>query len=164
MKKTKTGNGLLAILLVVLLISITTQLKAQAPIIGAQVFIEPGQTKQDVESWFKLLADHNMPVCRIRVFEDHMNLGNGKWDFSRYDHAFDMAQKYGVKIMVTLFPSDRSVGGFKFPKNLEHQKSVEEYIRQTVRHFKDHPALDTWVLQNLKNGKNSKKNLREMST
>ena len=148
MKKSKTGNGLLAILLVVLLISITTQLKAQAPIIGAQVFIEPGQTKQDVESWFKLLADHNMPVCRIRVFEDHMNLGNGKWDFSRYDHAFDMAQKYGVKIMVTLFPSDRSVGGFKFPKNLEHQKSVEEYIRQTVRHFKDHPALDTWVLQN----------------
>ena len=148
MKKTKTGNGWLAILLVVLLISITTQLKAQPPIIGAQVFIEPGQTKQDVESWFKLLADHNMPVCRIRVFEDHINLGNSKWDFSRYDHAFDMAQKYGVKIMVTLFPSDRSVGGFKFPKNLEHQKSVEEYVRQTIRHFKDHPALDTWVLQN----------------
>ena len=148
MKKSKAGNGLPAILLVVLLISITTQLKAQSPIIGAQVFIEPGQTKQDVESWFKLLADHNMPVCRIRVFEDHMNLGNGKWDFSRYDHAFDMAQKYGVKIMVTLFPSDRSVGGFKFPKNLEHQKLVEEYVRQTVRHFKDHPALNTWVLQN----------------
>lgn len=148
MKKTKTGNGWLAILPVVLLISITTQLKAQPPIIGAQVFIEPGQTKQDVESWFRLLADHNMPVCRIRVFEDHMNLGNSKWDFSRYDHAFDMAQKYGVKIMVTLFPSDRSVGGFKFPKNLEHQKSVEEYVRQTIRHFKDHPALDTWVLQN----------------
>ncbi len=148
MKKSKTGNGLLAILLTGLLISITTQLEAQAPIIGAQVFIEPGQTKQEVESWFKLLADHNMPVCRIRLFEDHINQGNGKWDFSRYDHAFDMAQKYGVKIMVTLFPSDRSVGGFKFPKNLDHQKSVEEYVRQTVRHFKDHPAFDTWVLQN----------------
>jgi beta-galactosidase len=147
-KNNKIRNGLLAILLVVLLIPITTQLKAQEPIIGAQVFIEPGQNKQDVETWFKLLADHNMPVCRIRVFEDHMNLGNGKWDFSRYDHAFDMAQKYEVKIMVTLFPSDRSVGGFKFPKNLEHQKSVEEYVRETVRHFKDHPALDTWVLQN----------------
>ena len=150
MKNTQTGNGLMAILLVVLLIPIpmTNQLKAQAPIVGAQVFIEPGQSKQDVETWFKLLADHNMSVCRIRVIEDHMNQGQGKWDFSRYDYAFDMAQKYGVKIMASLFPSDRSVGGFKFPKNLEHQKSVEEYVRTTVRHFKDHPALDTWVLQN----------------
>lgn len=126
----------------------TIQLKEQAPIIGAQVFIEPGQNKADVEKWFKLLKDHNMPLCRIRLFEDHINLGDGKWDFSRYDYAFDMAQKHGVKILVTLFPSDNSVGGFKFPKNLEHRNSIEEYIRQTVRHFKDHPAFDTWVLQN----------------
>jgi beta-galactosidase len=126
----------------------TTQFKAQSPIIGAQIFIEPGQNKHDVEKWFKILDDHNMPVCRIRLFEDQINLGNGKWDFSRYDYAFEMAQKYGVKILVTLFPSDKSVGGFKFPRNFEHQKSIEEYIRQSVRHFKDHPALDTWVLQN----------------
>jgi beta-galactosidase len=126
----------------------TTQLKAQGPIIGAQVYIEPGQNKQDVEKWFKLLKDHNMPVCRIRLFEVHVNLGDGKWDFSRYDYAFEMAQKYGIKILVTLFPFDTSVGGFKFPKNREHQKSIEEYIRQSVKHFKEHPALDTWVLQN----------------
>ncbi len=150
MKSRKTQNGLRMAWLLSLLIftSMTTQLKAQTPIIGAQVFIEPGQNKQDVEKWFKLLKDHNMPVCRIRLFEEHINRGDGKWDFSRYDYVFDMAQKHGVKIMVTLFPSDESVGGFKFPKNMEHQKAVEEYIRQTVRHFKDHPALDTWVLQN----------------
>lgn len=126
----------------------TNQLKVQLPIIGAQVFIEPGQNKEDVEKWFALLEEHNMPVCRIRLFEEHINLGDGNWDFSRYDYVFEMAQKYGVKILVTLFPSDNSVGGFKFPKSEEHQKSIEEYIRQTVRHFKDHPALDTWVLQN----------------
>jgi beta-galactosidase len=150
MKNTKKQNGSRAAWLVLLLISIftTAQLNAQAPIIGAQVFIEPGQSKQDVEKWFELLEDHNMPVCRIRLFEEHINLGEGKWDFSRYDYVFDMAQKHGVKILVTLFPSDKSVGGFKFPKSEEHQKSIEEYIRQTVRHFKDHPALDTWVLQN----------------
>lgn len=150
MKNLKTQNGLRVTWPVIILvfISMTTQLKAQAPIIGAQVFIEPGQSKKDVEKWFKLLEDHNMPVCRIRLFEEHINSGDGKWDFSRYDYVFDMAQKHGVKIMVTFFPLDKSVGGFKFPNNLEHQKSIEEYIRQTVRHFKDHPALDTWVLQN----------------
>jgi len=126
----------------------TNQLKAQSPIIGAQVFIEPGQNKQDVEKWFKLLEDHNMPVCRIRLFENHINLGNGTWDFSKYDYVFEMAQKHGVKILVTLFPLDKSVGGFKFPSDLEHQKSIEKYIRQTVKHFKDHPALCAWVLQN----------------
>ena len=147
-KNTKTENILLAILLLALLIPITTQLKAQAPIIGAQVFIEPGQSKQDVETWFKLLADHNMPVCRMRIFEDQINQGNGKWDFSRYDYAFDMAQKYGIKVMATLYPSERKVGSFKFPKNPEQQKSIEEYVRKIVRHFKDYPAMDTWVLQN----------------
>lgn len=144
----KIQKGLRITLLLLIFISMTNQLKAQTPIIGAQVFIEPGQNKQDVENWFKLLEDHNMPICRIRLFEEHINLGNGNWDFSRYDYVFDMAKKHGVKILVTLFPSDNSVGGFKFPKSIEHQKSIEEYIRQTVRHFKDHPALDTWVLQN----------------
>ncbi len=147
-KNTKTGNVLLAILLVVLLIPITIQLKAQAPIIGAQVFIEAGQSKQDVETWFKLLADHDMPVCRIRIFEDQIHQGNDKWDFSRYDYAFDMAQKYGIKVMATLYPSESKVGSFKFPKNPEHQKSIEEYVRKVVGHFKNYPALDTWVLQN----------------
>ena len=149
-KNKNIQNNARAVWLVALLIftSMTIQLKAQTPIIGAQVFIEPGQNKEDVEKWFKLLEDHNMPVCRIRLFEEHINLGDGKWDFSRYDYVFDMAQKHGVKILVTLFPSDKSVGGFKFPKSEEHQKSIEEYIRQTVRHFKDHPAFDTWVLQN----------------
>ena len=71
MANRKNQNGLQIVWLVFILIfiSITTQLKAQAPIIGAQVFIEPGQNKQDVEKWFKLLEDHNMTVCRIRLFE-----------------------------------------------------------------------------------------------
>jgi len=149
-KNVKKHKGLQIswLIFILILISMTTKIKAQEPMIGAQVFIEPGQNKEDVEKWFKLLEDHNMPICRIRLFEEHVNLGESNWDFSRYDHVFDMAQKHGVKILVTLFPSDNSVGGFKFPKSIEHQKSIEEYIRQTVRHFKDHPALDTWVLQN----------------
>ncbi len=144
----KNKNGFLTLMALTLLISIATQLKGQPPTIGAQVFIEPDQNKHDVEVWFKLLEAHNMQVCRIRLFEEHVNQGNGGWDFSIYDFAFEMAQKYGVKIMVTLFPLDNSVGGFKFPKDQEHQKSIEKYIRKTVKHFKDHPALDTWVLQN----------------
>lgn len=123
-------------------------MQTQLPEIGAQVFIEPGQSREQIESWFRLLQANDMTVCRIRMFEDHMLKEDGNRDFSRYDHAFDMAEKYGVKILATLFPSDKSIGGFKFPRSDEHQEEIGVYIRAVVSHFKDHPALDTWVLQN----------------
>ena len=42
------------------------------PLFGAQVFIEPGQTDQETEQWFKTLHDNGMTICRIRMFESYM--------------------------------------------------------------------------------------------
>lgn len=119
------------------------------PYIGAQVFIEPGQTHENIEGWFDTLAQAGMQVCRIRLHESHVNKG-GKWDFSLYDFAFDCAQKNGIKVFVTLFPNDskRSVGGEKFPESRKHFKEIGEYIDKAVGHYKDHPALYAWVVQN----------------
>ena len=123
--------------------------KNDIPVIGAQVFIEPGQKAENVEIWFKSLADAGMDVCRIRMHEVHLN-NNGKWDFSIYDHAFDCASKNNIKVFATLFPSDskNSVGGEKFPETKKHFKSIGNYIDKVVTHYKDHPALYAWVLQN----------------
>jgi len=115
--------------------------------LGAQVFIEPGQDKNRAENWFSLLAQHGMSTSRIRLFEDHIRVGN-KWNFEIYDFAFDMAAKYNIRLLVTLFPSDNSVGGFKFPRDDNHLAEIGEYIKNVVEHFKDHPAMDCWVLQN----------------
>lgn len=115
--------------------------------LGAQVFIEPGQDKTSVEKWFSLLAQHGMTTSRIRLFEDHIRKDD-TWDFKIYDFAFDMAAKYNIKLLITLFPSDDSVGGFKFPRDENHLAEIGEYIKQVVQHFKDHPAMDCWVLQN----------------
>lgn len=115
--------------------------------LGAQVFIEPGQGKERVENWFRLLEQHGMTTSRIRLFEDHLK-DNGHWDYDIYDFAFDMAAKYNIKLLVTLFPSDNSLGGFKFPRDEKHLSEIESYITHVVKHFKDHPALDCWVLQN----------------
>lgn len=119
------------------------------PQIGAQVFIEPGQKQEDVETWFRTLRDSGMKVCRIRLHESHINR-NGQWDFSIYDHAFDLAEKYGIKVFATLFPNDskNSVGGEKFPESKRHFKEIEVYIDKTVEHYKDHPAMYAWVVQN----------------
>ncbi len=120
------------------------------PAIGGQVFIEPGQSDADVEGWFRTLADNDMNLCRIRMFEKYMRTPDGGWDFSLFDRAFEMAEKYGIKVYATLFPYTEfeDVGGFKFPRSHEHQTQVAEYIERTVSHFSKYPALSAWVLIN----------------
>lgn len=85
--------------------------------IGAQVFIEPGQTAEEIDLWFRLLKENNMTVCRIRMFESYMRKSDGTWDFGLFDMAFRSAEKYGIKIFGTFFPlTDKTdIGGFKFP-------------------------------------------------
>lgn len=122
-----------------------------APLIGAQVFVEPGQTPEEIDGYFRTLAENGMTVSRIRLFGSHILRPGGNWDFSLYDTAFDSAEKWGIKLFVTLFPPTdpfADVGGFKFPFSKAHLEEIRSYIDASVGHFKDHPALYAWVLQN----------------
>jgi beta-galactosidase len=57
------------------------------PFIGAQVFIEPGQTPEEIDTWFRVLKENQFTVCRIRMFESYMRKADGTWDFSLFDNA-----------------------------------------------------------------------------
>ena len=121
------------------------------PLIGAQVFIEPGQSENEIETCFKAMRTAGMEVARIRMFGSQMIREDGTVDFRLYDHAFDCAEKYGIKLFATLFPPTdelTDVGGFKFPDSIEHLHEIEFYIRTVVTHFSVKPALYVWVLQN----------------
>ncbi len=120
------------------------------PEIGAQVFIEPGQTEADTELWFKTLAENGMSVCRIRMFESYMLQEDGTWDFSLFDRAFEMADKYNIKVMGTFFPATEKtdIGGWKFPKDELQLKQFQEYIKQLTLHFQQYKSLYAWVLIN----------------
>lgn len=122
----------------------------EAPLIGAQVFIEPGQTPEQIDGWFAMLEKHDMKLARIRMFENTMRTPDGGWDFSLFDHAFRAAEKHHVKVLGTLFPatSFEDVGGFKFPRTEAHQAQVADYVRNAVTHFKQFSSLDGWVLVN----------------
>lgn len=121
----------------------------EVPVIGAQVFIEPGQTEAQVEGWFSTLAENGMKICRIRMFESYMRTPDG-WDFTLFDRAFDAADRHGVKIYATLFPATAKddIGGWKFPYDELQKDSFGEFIDVLVSHYKDHPALKGWVLIN----------------
>lgn len=124
--------------------------KTDYPVFGAQIFIEPGQTCEQIDHWFSVMEDCGMTVGRIRLFGTHIQQGDG-WDFSLYDQAFDAARKHGVRLFVTLFPPTdelTDLGGFKFPESTRHLEEIDRYTRACVTHYKDHPAMYAWVLQN----------------
>lgn len=120
------------------------------PEIGAQVFIEPGQSEELINSFFRTLQENGMSLCRIRMFESYMHTPDGGWDFTLFDKAFRAAERYHIGVYATLFPLTpfEDVGGFKFPHTREHMDRIAEYIRQTVMHFRTSPALRTWVIIN----------------
>ncbi len=120
------------------------------PLFGAQVFIEPGQTQEEIDAWFRILRENNMSVCRIRMFESYMKKNDDSWDFTLFDNAFEAADKYGVKVFATIFPytEKTDIGGFKFPRSEEHLNSISEFIRHLVTHYKQFDSLSGWVLIN----------------
>jgi beta-galactosidase len=122
----------------------------EPPIIGAQVIIEPGQTPEEIDSWFRILKENDMKVCRIRMFEIYMHKPDGTWDYSLFDRAFKSAEKNKIKVFATIFPSstENSVGGFKFPESDAHFANIAEYIKNIVNHFKQYSSLYGWVLLN----------------
>ena len=142
---------ILALLLAAPVFSVAQPLERDgAPFIGAQVFVEPGQTDAQVDGWFRILRDNGMGVCRIRMFESYMADGRGGYDFSLFDRAFKAAEKYGIKVYATLFPeTDRTdIGGWKYPYDSLQLNGFARFIEAVAVHFRTSPALQGWVLLN----------------
>lgn len=73
-------------------LKVTSQIqKEQPPIIGGQIFIEPGQSETETELWFRRMKENGMKICRIRMFESYMRDVSGEWDFTLFDRAFRLA-------------------------------------------------------------------------
>lgn len=124
------------------------QTSREEPImIGAEIFIEPGQTKEEIDLWFRRLQEHDMTITRIRLFENYMKDANGHWDFQLFDWAFEAGEKYGIKIYGNLFPATPfdDIGGFKFPRSEQHLAEISKYIESVTLHFKKFRSLYGWV-------------------
>src|ERR1044071_8188340 len=126
------------------------------PLLGAQIWIEPGQKPEDVERWFTTLADARMPVARLFLMWNYVEREPGVWDFALYDRAFRAAEKYRVRVVATLTPNwgpphrgytYASQGG---PVSDTEARLAEarEYVARVVARYKSSPALDSWMLMN----------------
>ncbi|MCO5936596.1 beta-galactosidase trimerization domain-containing protein [Mucilaginibacter sp. RB4R14] len=125
----------------------TSKQQATPIMIGAEVFIEPGQTPKEIDLWFKRLQEAGMTVTRIRLFETYMHKADGKWDFTLFDEAYKAADKYGIKVYGNLFPATAftDLGGLKFPKDENHLVAIERYVENVISHFKQFNSCYGWV-------------------
>jgi len=125
----------------------TKKEKAIPLMIGAEAFIEPGQTAEEIDVWFKRLKEAGMAVTRIRLFETYMHMPDGSWDYTLFDIAYEAADKYGIKIYGNLFPATAftDLGGLKFPRDEEHLVAIARYIENVVPHFMQFKSCYGWV-------------------
>ncbi|TWR30606.1 hypothetical protein FPZ43_06620 [Mucilaginibacter pallidiroseus] len=124
-----------------------TNQQSTSLMIGAEVFIEPGQTPEEIDLWFRCLQEAGMSVTRIRLFESYMRNAAGEWDFSLFDIAYRAAEKYNIKVWGNLFPATAftDLGGLKFPRDEEHFGSIAKYIVNVVPHFNKFESHYGWV-------------------
>lgn len=126
------------------------------PEIGAQVWIEPGNTDQQIDHWFKILSENNFKVARLFIMWNYIETTPNKWDYTLYDKAFNAAKKYGVKIIATLTTNRRPPHrGDYYQLHAtaleETQKRFNEsktYIEKVVSHYSNFESLDSWIVTN----------------
>ena len=128
------------------------------PQIGSQIWLEPGQTPQQIDNWFKIMSDMDMPVVRLFMQWNFMQTDSNTWDFSLFDNAFRSAEKYKVKIVATLEPNQppyfygeeywyRNQGEKILATHTELTR-VKKYLDTVINRYKTSPALDAWMLMN----------------
>ena len=150
-----TPHHLLPLVLALFFASAAVTQAREHPLLGAQVWIEPGQTAAEIDGWFQRLADSHMPVARLFVMWSYLETAPDVWDYTLYDAAFRAAEKHHVKVVATLTPSgpppfrhgDGTQGG-GIVGTAENRKAAEIYIAKIVERYKHSPALDTWLLVN----------------
>ncbi|HZP07021.1 MAG TPA: beta-galactosidase [Terracidiphilus sp.] len=128
---------------------------ADRPLLGAEIWIEPGQTPSQIDTWFHDLADAHMPVARLFLMWPYLEPAPNEWTFTLYDAAFRAAEKYRVRIVATLTPSglppflggDGSQGGGVLP-TAKDRLLAATYIAKVVERYRSSSALDTWLLVN----------------
>ena len=155
MKAKLAGKLLLGMMGMMTLPGLWPAYAADRPLLGAEIWIEPGQTPLQIDTWFRDLADSHMPVARVFLMWPDLEPAPDKWDFTLYDAAFRAAEKYHIRIVATLTPSglppflggDGSQGGGVLPTTKDRQLAAA-YIAKVVEHYRSSSALDTWLLVN----------------
>ena len=82
-------------LLALAALTFVTEAQAQRRIeVGAEVWLEPGQTPEEIDMWFQRMADCKMRSARIFLMWNYIEVAPGKYDFTIADDAEPTCQTH----------------------------------------------------------------------
>ena len=73
----------------------TTSAKDDRVNVGVEIWIEPGQSRDDIYGWFEQAAENGMRTARLFLMWNFIEISPGVFDFTLYDYAFDAAERFG---------------------------------------------------------------------
>lgn len=130
--------------------------KGVCPRTGAQFFINPDDTMEDVQKHFRLMKEYGIRLVRLFILWDHVEPRPGQWEFERYDAVYELAARQGIQIVSTLTAEDPP--GWLEEKIFYHhyadlnrndlKEAAARYIEKVVSRYWRHPAHYAWILMN----------------
>jgi hypothetical protein len=123
---------------------------------GSNLFINAEDTPDFLRKRVKTLHRAGFTLIRLFLAWDLIETSPGTFKWSPYDEIFDEADRWGMKVIGTLMSGsppgwmDLTCGQME-TGNLEDPQFYTvslDHVRKVVGHFKDNPALDSWILWN----------------
>ncbi|NRA36779.1 MAG: beta-galactosidase [Planctomycetes bacterium] len=143
--------------------------------IGAQLYINRGDTTAQIHDWVDLMADHGLSLIRLFMSWDLLEHSPGNWDFTQFDAVFEQAEKRGMEVVPTLMSVSppgwmRSSTGSQDVGDLDDEDFWQaglKYIDTVVTRYAGHHSLHSWIIWNeparclSKNNPNTMENFRK---
>ncbi|MCE0497555.1 MAG: beta-galactosidase [Methylacidiphilales bacterium] len=123
---------------------------------GSQLFINPEDTADLLRQRVVILHRAGFTLIRLFLAWNQIEPKCGLFQWSPYDDIFDEAQKHGMKIIGTLMSGSppgwmRLTHGHSDVADLDDPEFFAlslSHVRKVVEHYRDSPALDSWILWN----------------
>lgn len=123
---------------------------------GSHLFVNPEDRPELLRARIRVLAEAEFRLIRLFLPWGQIEPQPGVFQWSPFDEIFDEAAARNMKIVVTLMSVSPPgwaglTGGLQDVADLDDEAFFArslDHVRTVVTHFKDHPALDSWILWN----------------
>lgn len=123
---------------------------------GSQLFVNPEDTAETMRTCVAVLDQAGFKLIRLFLAWGQLEREPGQFNWSPFQEIFDEAHSRRMKIVGTLF-STSPPGWMKLGRGTDGAVDLDEpilaassaeHVRAAVERFRDHPALDSWILWN----------------
>lgn len=124
--------------------------------LGAQLWVERDDDADRIDRLLAAMKEDGLELARVFLLWVYVEERPDKWRWELYDSVFDAAARHGIGIKATLC-ANSGPAHVGFPLQLHTHTSFLEtsdreaaarYIEKCVARYRDHAALDQWVLWN----------------